>query len=90
MGLKFWCESKTCDFMTFYIMILRSFICDSSLFSTLLFLLLLLLLLISLLLLLLLLLLLSIYLPFTKKLHRFRQKKKLIEVNQKWKNHISI
>ena len=87
MGLKFWCESKTCDFMTFYIMILRSFICDSSLFSTLLFLLLLLLLLI---LLLLLLLLLSIYLPFTKKLHRFRQKKKLTEVNQKWKNHISI
>ena len=86
MGLKFWCESKTCDFMTFYIMILRSFICDSSLFSTLLFLLLLLLLLK----LLLLLLLLSIYLPFTKKLHRFRQKKKLIEVNQKWKNHISI
>ena len=72
MGLKFWCESKTCDFMTFYIMILRSFICDSSLFSSLLFLLLLLLLLI----LLLLLLLLYIYLPLTKKLHRFRQKKK--------------
>ena len=37
-----------------------------------------------------LLLLLSIYLPLTKKvLHSFRQKK-LIEVNQKWKNHVSI
>ena len=35
-------------------------------------------------------LLLTIYLPLAKKvLYSFRQKK-LIEVNQKWKNHISI